>query len=817
MLRTAYEDVRNSLRLIVRYRTVAVTVFLSLALGIGASTSMFGVVDAFMVRPFRIPETDRVVRITSVNQSNGLAGISYPDFDDLQKRATMFESLATARTQGAAISHSTGKSRITVGLVVSGDFFHVLRLAPALGRVFRPEEDQVPARDAVAMISYGMWQKDFGGSPDVLGKTIRVARTQFTVIGVVPQSFTGVNPMIHPEFYVPRMMAEVFAEAGTNPLTDRRLRNLDVYGRLKPGVTIEDARGEVNRLATQLQTENPATNREQSMTVFSQAGFRMAEDPGNFTAAMLFLFVGLLVLAIACVNVVNLLLSTAPSRTRETALRLALGASRTRLIRQFIVESCILAAAAATVGLVLAGFVARFVSSIEISSGFLPISIEMEVDARVAVFAFAVGIIAGTISSLIPALRCSRGDLNQIMRSTDPRTGSSRMRFRQGLVAAQVAVATVVLLITGLVVQSFSLLRKSDPGFRVENVITMAFDPTMGGSLPPAQTNRFYENLRQRVRALPGVQAVGLGHHVPLGISDSSTDIAITGYDIPGGERYVPVLSSVITEGYFDVLGIPLVRGRTFDARDTGDSPRVVVINEAMAEKYWPGRSPIGGRIEIRGRTAPAEVIGVVRTTKYRELLEPNFPFMYLPLAQSQETFMWLFAATESDAASLIPAIRDVVRETDPGQPIYSVGTLADIVRRQALWGDRLAAQIATSASAVGLFLGVLGLYGILAYSVSQRAREIGIRMAVGATRGRVYRLIVLHGLKLSAAGIVAGFILGGALASSVPEMSAPADPEDPIVYGIVMAVLVAVSLVSCYYPARRAARIDPNECLRCE
>src|SRR5215471_5512689 len=754
-----YEDFRYALRLIAGNRTVSAAVFLSLALGIGASASMFGAADSFLFRPLRVPQTEKVVRITSVTQSTAIGGISYPDFDDLRKRMPVFDGLTTVQELGAAVTtYDRTQSRITFGLLVSSDFFHTMRLQPVIGRAFLPQEDETPGRDAVAMISYGLWQRDFGGRPDVIGKTIQVNRTDLTIIGVVPQRFTGTNPFIHPEFYAPRMMAHSLDDPGVHPLTDRSQRKAEVYGRLKPGVSTRQAREEVARIASQLAQENPGTDRGQSMGVYSQIGFRIAEDPGNFTAAVLLLLIGVLVLAIACVNVANLLLSTAPARTRETAVRLAIGATRARLIRQFAVESFIVSTVATAAGLGVAAIVGRFIRSIEIGAGLLPVWLEMQVDIRVALFAFAIGIASGILAGLVPALRCSRGDLEQLMRSTNPRVARSRTTFRQILVGAQVALATVVLVLSGLALESLSLLKKADPGFRVDNLFAMAFDSTLGRGLPVAESHRFYQQVLERVRKVPGVEEAGLGHHVPLGLLGNQTDVVIEGYVMPEGQHALSVSSTIIGDGYFDTLRIPLVRGRTFDVHDTNEAPNVVIINEAMAEKYWPGRDPLGDRIEIRTpKVKSAQVVGIARTAKYRSFGERSLPFLYLPLAQSEESFVYLFVATKADSASFIPVVRDAVREIAPNQPIYDVRTMTDVVRRQALWSDTLTAQIATGVGMAGLLLGILGLYAMLAYSVSQRTREIGIRMAVGATSRRVSGMIVLQGMKWTVGGVAAG------------------------------------------------------------
>jgi putative ABC transport system permease protein len=391
------------------------------------------------------------------------------------------------------------------------------------------------------------------------------------------------------------------------------------------------------------------------------------------------------------------------------------------------------------------------------------------------------------------------------------------MPFRQILVAAQVALTTLVLVVAGGALQSLSILRKADPGFRVDNVLTIAMDPKLSRGLSTLESVRFYEQLVERVRGISGVQAAGVGHLVPLGVLNSPRNVRIDGYSMPPGETSLRIETNSVGESYFSTLGIPILRGRGFDPHDTMTAPRVVIINEAMAQKYWPGRDPLGMRIQIDNpNSVSAQIVGIAKTGKYREIEESPLPFLYVPMTQSEDQFMWLFVATKDDASRYVSLVRAAVHDVDPQQPIYDMQTVADAVRRQALWADILGAQIATGAAVVGLFLGVLGLYAMLSYSVSQRTREIGIRMAVGATAGRVSRMIVAQGMKLSLAGMAAGLVCAIALDSAVPEMSTTGENK-PAVYGIVVAVVIAVALLSSYYPARRAARIDPNECLRSE
>jgi predicted permease len=436
----------------------------------------------------------------------------------------------------------------------------------------------------------------------------------------------------------------------------------------------------------------------------------------------------------------------------------------------------------------------------------------------VALFAFAVGAGSGIPSGLAPAIRCARGDLHELMRSANPRIARSRSPFRQFLVGAQVAFATVVLVLSGLALESLSLLQKSDPGFRVNDVLTMAFSPIQSRGFTVSESHRFYEQLVDRVRKIPGVESAALGHHVPLGLISLAKDVVIDGYAMPPGQSSLSISAEIVGENYFETLGIPILRGRSFTVHDASAAPKVAIINQVMAEKYWPGGNALGKRLQIRGQGAgSAEIVGIARTTKYRSLTEQPLPFLYLPLSQTDETFMYLFVATNGDAVSFLPQVRSAAREVDPGQPMYDIHTVSDTVRRQALFEVRILAQIATAAGAVSVMLSLLGLYAVLAYSVSQRRREIGIRMAVGATGGRIFGMIVGNGLKLTLAGLAIGLFLASWLASSISQFLAPADPQSSVIYLTVAAFIAGVMLLTCCSPARRAARIDPNEFLRCE
>ena len=814
---TIVRDVNYALRLAGRNKGFALAVLVSTALGIGATASIFSLIDAFLLRPLPVPATSRVVRLTSVTQSSSVGRFSYAEVDEIRQRAQSFEGLATSKNALFGLSLRAGEQpRITVGILVNGDFFSTLHVAPLLGRTFTATDDRVPGRSPVVVISHATWQREFGGGRDVIGRPLRLNGVEFTIVGVAPPWFTGVHPFFQPALYVPRMMIREATSSNSDVLTDRTARSVDVFARLKPAVSIEQARDELRRLATVMERENPVANKARGAMVYSQVGYRIAEAPDNFTLSWLFFAVAALVLSIACINVANLLLSTAPARVRETAVRLAMGASRGRLLRQFLIESAVLSTFGAIAGLGVAALCASFIRSIEIATE-LPVKLDARVDLRVAAFAMTVGLLSGAIAGLLPAIRATRADLNTLLKTTELRFASPRGWMRQALVAAQVAVALVIVVLSGLFLESIRIARDSDPGFRRDHVLTMGFDPQIARyDLDAARA--FYRRVLERVRVVPGVRAAALGEHIPLGVATSATDISIAGYDAGRNSDQFLIGSSIVGDRYFDVLGIPIVRGRAFTTRDTTSAPPVAIVNEAMAKKYWPTRDALGATITIQSSPpSTAEIVGIARNSKNRDVDERPQPFLYMPLEQRRQIRMTLFVLTEGDPAASAGAVREAVRALDPNQPIYDVRTMASHFQQQALWGIRLIAEIITAVGVVGLALSVLGLYGVIAYSVSQRTREIGIRMAVGATEGRVLAMVLRQGLTLSVIGIGVGLLLTLALSTVIGDLLNGVNPRDPAVYALGTAVLLSVTILATYLPARRASQVDPQAALRAE
>jgi predicted permease len=814
---TVFREFIYALRLIRRNKGFSFAVLLSTALGVGATASIFSLIDAFLLRPLPVPATSRVVRLTSVTQSSPVGRFSWAEVDDIRRGAQSFAGLSASQNAAFGLALTRDEQpRVAIGLLVNGEFFSALGVTPALGRVFTPADDEAPGRSPVAVLSYGTWQREFGGRSDIVGRTLRLNGAEFTIVGVAPSWFTGVHPFLRPALYVPRTMIHEASGGSVDTLTDRAARSADVFARLKPAISIAQSRDDLQRIAAAMVREHPVANQGRGAMVFSQVGYRIAEAPDNFTVSWLFFAVAALVLTIACINVANLLLSTAPARMRETAVRLAMGASRTRLLRQFLIESAVLSTAGAIAGLVMAAGCAAFIRSIEIASE-VPLMLDARVDLRVALFALAVGMVSGVLSGVVPAVRTTRADLNTVLKTSETRLAPARGWMRRALVVVQVAVALVMIVMSGLFLESIQTSRAADPGFRTDHILTLRFDPRMAKYDLDA-SRAFYRRLLDRVRALPGVRAAAIGQHIPLGVSSSSTDISIAGYVRAPNQPTLSVGSDVVGDRYFEVLNIPILRGRAFTARDTADAPAVAIVNDAMARKYWPNRDALGATITIQSPPPlTAQVVGVARTSKTSDIGETPQPFLYLPIEQSRATGMTVFVLTDGDPAGLAGAVRGEVRAVDPNLPIYDLRTLAAHFEQQALWGVRLIAEVITAVGVIGLALSVLGLYAVVAYSVSQRTREIGIRMAVGASEGRVLGMVLRQGLTLSGAGIAAGLALTFVLSSLVGDLLNGVNPRDPRVYTVATFVLLAVTLFATYLPARRASRVDPQLALRAE
>jgi predicted permease len=602
------------------------------------------------------------------------------------------------------------------------------------------------------------------------------------------------------------------------PLDSRDRLSLDVFARLAPGHTAQQAQIEFQSIARNLERAYPDTNRGRSAVVMPEVQARLFVDPDSGLQDAILLAIAASILLIACANVANLLLARATARSREIAIRLAIGASRRRIFQQLLTESLLLATAGGAAGLLLALFSIDFFASIRLPTS-LPLWLVARPDLRVLLFAVMATVLSSVIFGVMPALHALRSDVNTTLKAGGAGRSAKSGRFqgRNALVAVQIGISMMLLLTSGLLTKDFFHLGAARAGFRVDHVLVMGLDPAVI-RYNESQSREFYRQLRERVGELPGVRSAALGQHLPLGFSSSSRDVVVEGFDMPRGQRNLSFQSCIVDERYFRLMQIPLVQGRMFDGRDTASAPLVAIVNEAMAQKYWPKRNAIGGRIRLIDKLDDKqvlEVVGIAKTIKYRDIGESPMPFLYLPFAQQYASFMTLHIETQGDPAAMAAPVLAEIRRLDSGMPVADVQTLEHFFKEGALFGNRLITQVVTVIGLFGLLLAVAGLYGVIAYSVSRRTREIGIRMAIGADPGSVARLVLRQGLTLTLAGATIGLALGLAASKLLANLLAGISPHDPLVYLLVPALLTGVSLLACYVPARRAARVDPLVALR--
>lgn len=809
-MRTLWNDIRYGIRMLAANPGFSAIAILSLAIGIGANTSMFSLADAMLLRPLPVDHPADIVRVVSTSQAERYGRLSIPDYIDFRDHAKSISGLVGYKNIPLGFNpNPDAPAKLMLGLAVTANFFDVLGVRPSLGRGFRADED----REAVVIISDSTWESQFGRDPSVIGRAVKLSKVDFTIVGVAPASFPGLDRYAHESMYVPIGVTPRFAPDEKDLLGHRDRLNLSVYGRLQPGRTASEAQAELQTIARNLEQVYPDTNRGRGALAMPELQARVRVDPDDALQTAIFLAIAGLVLLIACANVASLLLSRARARSREIAIRLAIGASRARLLRQLLTESLLLAFAGGVAGLGLALVGIKFFSAIRLPTA-LPLWLVAHLDLRVLAFCAAASVLSGIVFGIAPALHTLRTDLSGTLKSGDAALSGKRRRFqvRNILVIGQVAVSMLLLLIAGLLVKDFANATGFTAGFRTDHVLLLTMDPSLVG-YQESQGRAFYRQLEERVSGLPGVRSVALGEHIPLGVTSSSKNVLIEGYEMPRGQQSLSMLVNPVDEHYFNVMQIPVVAGRNFQASDTPSSVPVAIVNEAMAQTYWPKRSPIGGRIQMGKQTL--QVVGVAKNIKYRDMSEHPLPFLYLPFSQQYESLMTLHVETAVDPATLAGPVLAEIRRLDAATPVQDVQTMQHFFREGALFGNRLITQVVTVIGLFGLLLAVTGLYGVIAYSVSRRTREIGIRMAIGADPGSVARLVLRQGMKLTVIGGAIGLVLSLLASQVLGSLLVGVSARDPEVYVAVPLLLAAISLLACYIPARRAARIDPLLALR--
>jgi predicted permease len=801
----------------------AVAIF-SLAIGVGATASMFSFADAMLLRPLPIREPDRVLAINTVvsAQFGQNPPISYPDYIDLRDRNRTFDGVVAASYAFFGFSPNPNTlPRMQWGLYVSGNFFRVLGVEPALGRSFRPDEDEVDGRDPVVVLGHDFWVGQFGASPSVLGSRIRLNGIQFSVIGVAPAHFTGIDTIMRPQLFVPLSMSPRMIQQ--NYLHNRDFGWLFIKGRLKPGVGLDQAQADIGALSDELQKMHATANRNHRLRVETELQMRVAQGPEVTGMVVMLAILGVAVLLVACANVAGLLLSRARARSREIAIRLAIGAGRIALIRQLLLENLLVAVAGGVAGVFMADAMADFWRRIPIPSD-VPIIFDIGVDRRVLLVTLIASVLSTLLFGLAPALRATRPDLVPALKAADADSGGRcRLWGRNTIVAGQVALSVVLLSISAAMVQSFREQLLPGPGYRVDHLFLTSFN-TQLANYSPEHTARFYKDLLDRTRSAPGVKSAAFVFAIPMLAGPAALGVAPEGWQLPHGEQSMTTFANYISDGYFETMNIPILRGRGFLESDRENMTLVAVVNEKMAKHYWEGNA-IGKQFHLENADGPlVQVVGIARMAKYLWIAEPPNDFVYLPYRQHPRRVRAaeMSIITESvapDAATVAPVLRDVVRKLDPDMPVFDMRTMQDIYNYRAIKTSDVITQVVGGMGLMGTVLAAVGLYGLVAYSVSRRTTEIGIRMAIGAGRRAVVWMVLRQGLQLGLAGVLVGSVVAFfACRAATAALSASGFQHvNPLIYIAIPLLLLIITALASWAPARRAAQVDPLRALRAE
>jgi putative ABC transport system permease protein len=815
-MQTLWQDLRYGARMSLKKPAFTLAAILTLALGIGANTAIFTVINAALLRPLPYPDAEQLVVVATTMRRDTVEvrSASYPDFVDWRDQNSVFERIAAQASPSFTLTGGAEPERVN-GELVSADYFPLLRARAAFGRTFLPEEDRAPDTHRVALVGYGLWQRRFGGNPALLGQTIQVNDGNYTVVGIMPEGFRGVSDGA--EVWLPMMMVSSVRPAGT--LQRREQRWLSTVARLKPGVTLAQAQAEMDAIMGRLEQAYPNTNRNR--------GARVTPLDEQFFGGLqltLWILLGAVgcVLLVACANVANLQLQRAAGRASEMAVRLALGATPRRLVRQLLTESLLLGLIGGALGILIALWSVDFL--VKLSPVTFPSFVKLSIDGRVLGFSLLISGLTGALSGLAPALQAARPALSETLKAggRNASGGLGRNRLLGSMVVSEIALALTLLIGAGLMIRSLQRMQAVDPGFDSERLLTMRVSLPLP-RYPREQIIAFSQRLRERLQALPGAQSVALASDLPLSGSTSAGPIELEGrHEAPAGGEF-RMYRHRVTPGFFSTLGIPLIKGRDFTADDHAQAPGVVIISEAMARRYWPNEDPIGKRLreDNRGTSTPAswlEIVGVVGEVKYRGLPQnPNAdPDVYFPLPQSPIGNLFLAARSSVDPNSLVAAVRGVLRELDPDLPVYEVTTMTESVANQTT-RSRFSAWLLSVFGALALALAAVGIYSVMAYAVEQRSREIGIRMAMGARAADVLKMVVGQGMRLALLGVALGLGAALALTQLMKRLLFGVAAADPLTYGVIALLLTLVALLACWIPARRAAKVDPIITLRYE
>jgi macrolide transport system ATP-binding/permease protein len=817
------QDVRYGLRMLVKNPALTAVAAISLALGMGANTTIFSLINAAFLRPLPVEKPHELIMIYTSDFSGPAHGSSsYPDYLDIRDKTGVFSGVLASSVQPLSMS-SGGQTERVSGEIVTGNYFSLLGVKPVLGRNFLPEEDQTPGAHPVALVSYGLWQRRFGSDPNVVGQLLTLNGEPVTIVGVAPDGFPGLQRMFPVDLWIP-MMTLSRLSGGRDRLSERGSRWLTLVGRLGPAATVAQAQTSLTVLAGQLKETYGSTwvdvkgqGRRITAVPESKARVhpRMRGDIAGFMG-LLMAVVGL-VLLIACANVANLLLARATGRQKEIAIRLSLGAGRARLVRQLLTESILLSLLAGGFGLLIAFWTSNMLLAFKPPIAF-PITLDLTPDIRVLGFTGILSLLTGVIFGLAPALQTSRPDLVPALKDEAGAFAMVQRRpgMRNAFVVTQFALSLLLLIGAGLFLRSLRNAYSIDPGFDPDNVLTMSVNLQLNG-YSETRGKQFSRQLSDRLQELPGVISATLSAFPPLTpLFGSRRRVVVAGYNPRPGED-MEFHYNIVGPEYFQTLRIPLLSGRAFTVQDGQGAPGVLIVNETFARRFWPGQDPLGKRLSVTGPQGTLlEVIGIARDGKYITLGEDPKPFFYLPALQHYNSRVTVLARTAGDPKGMLAGVRQEIRALDPNLPVTEVSTLMEYLG-VSLYPARAAAALLAILGLVALLLASVGIYGIMSYSVGRRAREIGIRMALGAQRRDVLGLVVGQGMKVIGVGVAMGLAGAFALTRFLSSWLYGISATDPVTFAGTPLLLAGVALVASYLPARRAARVDPIVALRYE
>ncbi|HXW12883.1 MAG TPA: ABC transporter permease [Terriglobia bacterium] len=814
-----WQDTRHGLRILAKNPGFAVVTAVTLALGIGLNTAIFTMVNALLLRPLPVRHPEQIYTLSASGKGGGNV-FSYQDLEDIRKQTTsLFSDLAGVQILGATGLSMAGKSERMWTDFVTGNLFGITGVRPALGRFILPSEGHVAGADPVLVLSYSFWKTHLGADRNIIGKKASVNGRPVTIVGVAPEGFRPVSTLLDTQGYLPLGMAVVDNQTKSDFLNDRQDKRLVLIARLKPGITRVKIRSVLDVVAKRLAAQYPKADDWRALNAFPLPPTGPTSDPqeGLGVVGALFLALAAVVLILACVNVANILLVRASVRRGEIAIRAALGAQRGRIIGQLLTESLLLALLGCVSGLVVGRAGSRVLSSLSFHMD-IPVVLDFHFDWRVFGYALALALVAGVIAGIAPAWRATAGDWNEVLHGSGRTTNAGGQGLRKGLVTAQVGGSLMLLIVAGLFVRSLLNIQKSDLGFDPKHVLNITLNPSLAG-YSKTQSYEFVDGVLERVRALPGIESASVAASVPMGGNNQGSYIEVEGLASSPKQQAPSSGYNIVSSAYFETMGIRLLHGRGIEETDKQNSVPIAVINQAMAERLWPGKDPLGKRFRLEDDlNHPLEVVGVVKNTRTADLTSPQGSFFYIPFAQKRVLPVTLQLRTCGNPEAMGPGVIGLIRSLAPAMPVAGAETMTDALNTpNGLWSFRLGAGLAAAMGILGLILTIIGVYGVVSYIATQRTHEIGIRLALGAQPGQILRMIFLQGLRIVVPGTVIGVLAAFALARLMAGVLAGVTSTDPLTYAGVSVLLTVVALTASYIPARRATKVHPMVALRHE